>query len=71
MNTDAMIEMNDDDHRYEPAGAPLEVALLNFLIDNGVPVHEKILESQKNNELKLKSSFCSLKKTMTVVYRLD
>lgn len=30
--------MNDEDHRYEPAGCPLEVAMLNFLVDNGVAV---------------------------------
>lgn len=29
--------MNDEDHRYEPMGSPLEVGLLNFLVDNGVP----------------------------------
>ena len=63
--------MNDDDHRYEPDGAPLEVAMLNLLIDNGVPVKERMLEIHKNHELKLKSPFCSMRKCMTVVYRLD
>jgi len=28
----------NDDHRYEPKGSPLEVGMLNFLIDNGVSV---------------------------------
>jgi len=35
--------MNDDDHRYEPAGFPLEVALLNYLVDNGIPVQDRML----------------------------
>lgn len=36
-NNTGRIEMNDEDHRYEPVGSPLEVGLLNFLVDNGVP----------------------------------
>lgn len=34
INSSARIEIHDEDHRYEPAGAPIEVALFNLLIDN-------------------------------------
>lgn len=33
-NTDVRIEMNDKEFRYEPKGSPIEVGLINFLIDN-------------------------------------
>jgi hypothetical protein len=36
------MEVNDDDHRYEPSGEPIEVAMLNFLIDNGIAVQSVI-----------------------------
>jgi hypothetical protein len=36
--TEARVEMNDEDHRFEPAGSPLEVALLNLMVDNGIPI---------------------------------
>ena len=71
LNTDAKMEINDDDHRYEPSGGPIEVALLNFLIENGISVHERMLAIPQNYELKLKSPFCSLRKCMTVVYKID
>jgi hypothetical protein len=41
-NTLARIEMNDEDHRYEPQGSPIEVGMLNFLVDNGVAVQDLI-----------------------------
>jgi len=63
--------MNDEDHRYEPAGSPLEVALLNFMVDNGIPIQDRFIQAHHQNEVKLKSPFCSLRKSMTVVHRLD
>jgi hypothetical protein len=33
-NTDVRIECNDTECTYEPMGQPLEVGLINFLIDN-------------------------------------
>jgi hypothetical protein len=35
--------MNDEDHRYEAAGSPLEVALLNFMVDNGIPIQDRFI----------------------------
>jgi len=35
--------MNDEDHRYEPAGCPLEVALLNLMVDNGIPIQDRFV----------------------------
>lgn len=43
INSSARIEIHDEDHRYEPAGAPIEVALFNLLIDNCIPIHERII----------------------------
>lgn len=45
-NTLARIEMNDEDHRYEPQGSPIEVGMLNFLVDNGVAVQDLINSKQ-------------------------
>ncbi len=70
-NTEARVEINDDDHRYEPAGCPLEVSMLNFLVDNGIPVQDHILQTLHQYELKLKAPFCSTRKCMTVVHKLD
>lgn len=38
LNTSASIEMDDASHLYVPRGTALEVALMNFLIDNGFAV---------------------------------
>lgn len=38
MNTNANLETSDKNFSYVPHGSPLEVALVNFLIDNKVPV---------------------------------
>lgn len=36
VNTSCQIEINDD-HRYEPVGdSPIEIAMHNWLVDNGV-----------------------------------
>jgi hypothetical protein len=40
MNTDASIEMDDKSHLYVPRGSPVEVALINFLIDNQFAVQD-------------------------------
>jgi magnesium-transporting ATPase (P-type) len=63
--------MNDEDHRYEAAGSPLEVALLNFMVDNGIPIQDRFIQVHHQNEVKLKAPFCSLRKCMTVVNRLE
>jgi hypothetical protein len=41
------MEMGDDDHKYIPAGSPVEVGLLKFLIENDLPVQEKLVERER------------------------
>lgn len=71
LNTEAHIEMNDEDHRYEPCGSPLEKGMLNFLVDNGVAVQDKMIELEKTSELKFKVPFEAHRQCMTVVYKIS
>ena len=47
LNTEARMEMGDDDHKYVPRGSPVEVGLLRFLIDQEVPVQEQLVERER------------------------
>lgn len=66
-NTLARIEMNDEDHRYEPQGSPIEVGMLNFLVDNGVAVQDLI----NSKQFLFKQQFCGNLSRMIVVYKLN
>ena len=45
MNCDAHMQMRG--YMYIPTGSPVEVGLLQFLVDQGVPVHEKLIERER------------------------
>lgn len=47
MNTNARMEMNDEDAKYVPQGDIIEVALLNFLIDNGYAVQDLMVKRER------------------------
>lgn len=68
-NNDARLETREEINKNELIGCPIEVALLNFLIENSVSINEKL--TQKFNEIKLKVPFCSIRKCMTVVQKIE
>ena len=70
LNTDARMEMGDDDHKYIPSGSPVEVGLLKFLIEQEIPVQEKLVERERVFKLETMIPFSSERKKMTVAYRL-
>lgn len=39
-NTDVRLEINDEKLTYDARGQPIEVAMINFLIDNEENIHE-------------------------------
>lgn len=70
MNTSAYLETDDKQHKYLPIGAPLEVALLNFLVDNNMPVHELFVKRERDCHLEATAPFSSGRMCMTVAYKL-
>lgn len=42
-NTDVRIETNDEECKYKPCGQPLEVAMIQFLIDNNEDIQESMI----------------------------
>lgn len=48
LNTDARMEMNDEEHTYVPKGSGVEIALLNFLISNNFPVQDQLVSRERN-----------------------
>ena len=51
LNTEAHIEINDDDHRYEPIGSPIEVGMFNYLINNGLAIQDELSRLEKQSQL--------------------
>ena len=70
LNTDARMEMDDDEHVFVPHGSPVEVGLLKFLIDNEVAVQEELVNRERTYGLRLMIPFDSDRKRMTVAYQL-
>jgi hypothetical protein len=48
-NTDVHIENNNQSYKYEPKGQPLEVGLINFLLDNKDDVVFSFIERNRNS----------------------
>jgi magnesium-transporting ATPase (P-type) len=71
LNSEARMEMSDDDTpKFVPTGSPVEVGLLRFLVDDEVPVHEELVNRERNYVLKTMIPFSSQRKRMTVAYQL-
>jgi hypothetical protein len=49
MNCESRVEMSDDS-RYVPEGNGTEVAMLRFLQNNGVPIHEYLIKKMRESE---------------------
>lgn len=70
MNTDARVEMSDNDHKYVPCGNAIEVSLLNFLVGNNYAVQEQMIRRERTYKLEAKIPFSSDRKRLTVAYRI-
>jgi len=68
LNTDAHMQMSGTE--YKPTGSPVEVGILNLLLQSGVPVQEKLVERERDHILQLWIPFSSDRKRMTVAYSL-
>ena len=68
LNSNAHMQMGKTE--YIPTGSPIEVGLLKFVSDIGVPVHKKMIdrENEKKYELKAWIPFSSVRKCMTCAY---
>lgn len=73
MNNDAKIEMiyNEEAKEgvYEPVGNSTEAAMLNFLYENKINVHEKLAERQRESEIECTIPFSPLRKRQVTVIR--
>jgi len=67
-NTEARVEMGDEKY-YEAEGNGTEVAMLRFLQDNEVLVHEKLAERERVSEFECSIPFNPIRKRMSTVYR--
>lgn len=70
LNTEASLEMDDCTHLYVPRGSALEVALINFLIDNQVPVQDLFVTRQRSYKLLATVPFSSSRRRMIVAYQV-
>jgi len=48
-NSDVRIEICDNDHIYKPAGQPLEVGMIQFLLDNKESVSDIFMNRNKSS----------------------
>lgn len=66
-NTDVRIEANDEILRYEPKGQALEVAMIQFLLDNGEDVQSIFINRNRATPKMLQIPFDQdLKRTVVV-----
>ena len=70
LNTEARMEMEDEQGKYQPCGSPVEVGLLKFLIDQEVAVQEALIDRERFYKLKTMIPFSSERKRMTVAYQI-
>lgn len=68
LNTEASLEMDDNSHLYVPRGSALEVALINFLIENQFAVQDLFVTRQRSYKLLATVPFSSSRRLMIVAY---
>lgn len=70
MNTDARIEIGEDEdgtYRYLAKGQPIEVGMIDFLIENGEDVQQFFVKRNRSCEKLMQFPFDSELKRKTVV----
>lgn len=71
-NTDVRIETNDEECIYEPKGMPLEVGMIQFLIDNEEDIQRQLVDRNKYAPVKISLPFDqSLKRKVVVRHCVD
>jgi hypothetical protein len=56
-NTDVRIETNDEECMYVPKGQPLEVGMIQFLIDNDEDIQRTLINRNKYASVKISLPF--------------
>ena len=73
MNNDAKIEMvfdtNSQQAIYQPRGNSTEVAMLNFLYENNLKVHDLLSKRQRESEIECTIPFNPIRKSQVSVIR--
>lgn len=64
------MEIDDETNSFNPCGSPVEVALLNFMVDNDEPVQLRLEEREKDFKLYSCIPFSSYRRMMTVAYQI-
>jgi magnesium-transporting ATPase (P-type) len=67
-NCDARVEMSEE-ATYEPVGNGTEVAMLKFLQENEIQVHELLAKRQRESEHECSIPFSPYRKRQTTVFR--
>jgi magnesium-transporting ATPase (P-type) len=71
-NTDVRIETNDEECMYVPKGQPLEVGMIQFLIENGEDIQRQLIDRNKYASVKISLPFDqSLKRKVVVRHCVD
>lgn len=68
LNCDSRVEMNED-AKYTPEGNGTEVAMLRFLQQNNVPIHELLIKKQRDGEHECSIPFGPVRKRQVEVIR--
>jgi len=72
LNTNVKIEMDDQTQKYKAVGSPLEVGMVNFLVQNRISVVDRLEEKEYINKYSLRTviPFSSTRKKMVVAYKI-
>ena len=70
-NTDVRIETNDRECRYEPKGQPLEVGMIQFLMDNEEDVQQMFIQRNKQAPKIVQLPFDQVLKRKVVVRKVQ
>ena len=70
-NTDVRIEANDELCIYEPKGSPIEVCMIQFLMDNEEDIQNKLIARNQYSPKLVQLPFCQTLKRKVVVRRVQ
>lgn len=70
-NTDVRIEINDELYSYEPKGQPLEVGLINFLVNNNEDVPATFMNRNSQTPMMLQIPFDQYLKRKVVLRQVQ
>jgi P-type Ca2+ transporter type 2C len=63
------MEIADEECKYTPMGSPVEVGMLNWLIENDIAVQDLLVKRERTQPLRTLIPFSSIRKRMVVAYQ--